>query len=69
GGGYLAAFAAIGIAGTVGLFFLTPVRSFPLQFDFSEASVLFKFSLPLMLANILGMFLFRIDIFMIGYYL
>jgi len=66
---YFAAFLVVGVLGTVAAIYMTPVKKYPAESPFSEAPNLFAFSWPLMLASIIHMFLFRVDILMIGYFL
>ncbi len=69
GASYLVAFAVVGIFGTLAAFQFTPVRHFPRQTVFGEMRGLFGFSWPLMLASIIHMFLYRIDILLIGHFM
>jgi len=66
---YLVAFIVVGIFGTVAAYYLTPIRKFPAGNLFGETKKLFSFSWPLMLASIIHIFLYRIDILMIGYFM
>lgn len=66
---YFFAFTTVGILGTIAAYFFTPIRDFSSEHLLGETRSLFSFSWPLMLASILHMFLFRIDILMIGYFM
>ncbi len=66
---YLLAFACVGIVGTVTIFYLTPLKKYPLQWNFSTTLNLFRFSWPLMIASIVYLMLFKVDILMIGSFL
>ncbi len=66
---YFIAYCAVGVIGTAIIFFATRVRNFPFVWSGRDVSILFKFSVPLVLAGIASILLFRIDVLMIGYFL